>query len=813
MTVGVRVLTFGRELALSNYELRHVENVSSIISAIAEFQPDVIVSSVDVPEVLNEQGLELRKRWIHVDSSAPLEEIAQQIDSCYAFNLWSAHPGDRHQPLVSVYTPTFDAADYLRQTYQSLRDQSYPNWEWVVVDDHSADGTWQLLEALAREDERVRPFRSGKHLGKIGQAKGIATRLARGEYLVELDHDDLLTDFALAEIVRAFGKCPDVGMVYSNCCSFYEDGSFQKFDDDFWSQRYRFAQYRDKSWLECVNPDIYDRFGANHTDQFAWFLTVGPHHVRAFRATTFRELGGYNERLPVADDWDLYARFFLRSKCLHIDKMLYLYRYRDNFANTTFRKNQEIQEHLALGRGHYAEEFRAFNARRPKRAEGVDTPPAATIGRPSSGDDPLIRVIAIAKNEEAAVRAFFEQFRAVTRDWCLLDTGSTDSTANAAAALGVRVERARFVDFASARNEALARFAKRAEWILMLDLDERIDGHTIGRLKALMEHASCDVYLAPLEAVSPDGTRRAFVPKPFLFRNAEVIRWVLKVHEKLIGGKRQALVRNARIDHVLSLHDDERRGRAEAMYRHLMTSERYFTDDDYRRQLREAWPILDYDHLDDARLAKIEIGPLVSVVIPTYRRARALNRAVRSVLAQDYAPFEVLVVGDGCPELNVQAFSTEPRVRAYNLPENHGPGGAFPRNHAIEIAAGELIAYLDDDNIWQSNHLSSLVRELTNTGASFAFSSMQVDGHDLGFARPKLGGVDTSCLVHRRALISKYGGWKPREQAGYAHDWEIVKRWMDGGEPWTATCQPTLEYNATTSGQASYLSSLLTKFC
>jgi hypothetical protein len=536
-------------------------------------------------------------------------------------------------------------------------------------------------------------------------------------------------------------------------------------------------------------------------------LTVGPHHVRAFRTTTFRELGGYNERLPVADDWDLYARFFLRSKCLHIDKMLYLYRYRDDFKNTSFCKNREIQEHLALGRGHYAEEFQAFNAGRLEIAQEPRKVTPSPVAR-QSGDGSLVRVVAIALNEERALHDFFEQFSAVTRDWCLLDTGSTDDTVNAAAALGVRVETARFVDFALARNEALARFAAGAEWILMLDPDERLDGHTVRRLKALTEHASEDVFLAPLEAVALDGTRRSWVPKPFLFRNTQAMRWVLKVHEKLIGGNRHALLRNARIDHLLSIHDGERRRSAEAMYQHLMTMERYFTDPDYRQQLREAWPILDYDRLDDPRLAKIEIGPLVSVVIPTYRRSQALLRAVNSALSQDYAPIEVLVVGDCCPELNPQAFSAEPRVRVYNLPENHGAGGAVPRNYAIQVSKGELIAYLDDDNVWQSHHLSSVVRELARNDASFAFSSMQVDGRDLAFTQPKFQGIDTSCIVHRRELILKYGGWKTRDQAGYAHDWEIVRRWLDGGERWAATRRPTLVYNAETSGQSAFLSSL-----
>ena len=106
--------------------------------------------------------------------------------------------------MVSVYTPTHDTGDYLQDTFQSLRDQTYANWEWVVVDDHSSDKTWARLQEFATQDYRIRPFQSGMHLGKIGALKNLATRLCRGKYLVELDHDDMLTETALEDVKNTF---------------------------------------------------------------------------------------------------------------------------------------------------------------------------------------------------------------------------------------------------------------------------------------------------------------------------------------------------------------------------------------------------------------------------------------------------------------------------------------------------------------------------------------------------------------------------------------------------------------------------------
>jgi len=116
---------------------------------------------------------------------------------------------------------------------------------------------------------------------------------------------------------------------------------------------------------------------------------------------------------------------------------------------------------------------------------------------------------------------------------------------------------------------------------------------------------------------------------------------------------------------------------------------------------------------------------------------------------------------------------------------------------------------LDDDNAWKKSHVSSLYSALIAKNASFAFSSMEVDSTDLEFTEPKQGGIDTSCILHQKSLILKYGGWKDRTEANYFHDWEFVSRWMAGGEIWAATKRPTLLYNAETCGQREFLKGLV----
>lgn len=422
---------------------------------------------------------------------------------------------------------------------------------------------------------------------------------------------------------------------------------------------------------------------------------------------------------------------------------------------------------------------------------------------------PRIRVVAICRDEEEAVAGFLDQFAPLTRDCCLLDTGSTDRTIAIARERGARVESASFVDFAAARNEALDRFGGGADWIVMLDLDERLDADTIANAAGLAGTGAFDVWHAPLDAVAPDGSRRAFTPKPFLFRRDAALRWTFAVHEKLVGSMRQALVRNARIDHMISLHDPARRVRAAALYETLMAREPYFTDAAFRERMRERWPILDHERLADPRIAEVVAGPLVSVVVPTHRRRDLLREAVRSALAQDWPALEILVVADHDPDAAAIAadYRDEGRVRVIDLDRNHGPGGAVPRNTGIALARGELVAYLDDDNTWAPDHVSTVVGALRRADASFAFSSMSANGRDLHFARPEAQGIDTSTIVHRPELIARHGGWRPRDNR-YMHDWELVSRWLAAGEPWACTRKATVRYGTSVNSQAAFMAGL-----
>jgi glycosyltransferase involved in cell wall biosynthesis len=116
--------------------------------------------------------------------------------------------------------------------------------------------------------------------------------------------------------------------------------------------------------------------------------------------------------------------------------------------------------------------------------------------------------------------------------------------------------------------------------------------------------------------------------------------------------------------------------------------------------------------------------PLISVIIPTYNAATFLPAAIESIRAQSYEPIEILIIDDGSTDHTSELVRDWQDVR-YFLQSNQGPSAA--RNAGIDAARGELLTFLDADDLWTSNHLLLLVPPLmADPSLRFAWGQSQV---------------------------------------------------------------------------------------
>ena len=179
-------------------------------------------------------------------------------------------------------------------------------------------------------------------------------------------------------------------------------------------------------------------------------------------------------------------------------------------------------------------------------------------------------------------------------------------------------------------------------------------------------------------------------------------------------------------------------------------------------------------------------SPVVTVVMPTWNRGRVLGAAIRSVQAQTFADWELIVLDDGSTDETagiVTAFRDDARIR--HVSQTHA-GQCRARNHALTLARGALIAYLDSDNVWYPGYLAAAVAVFAAKPAvDCLYGAMVTDAHWAGehilfrpFDRERLienNYIGMSTFMHRRALVERYGAFD--EELATLEDWDLILRY------------------------------------
>lgn len=185
--------------------------------------------------------------------------------------------------------------------------------------------------------------------------------------------------------------------------------------------------------------------------------------------------------------------------------------------------------------------------------------------------------------------------------------------------------------------------------------------------------------------------------------------------------------------------------------------------------------------------------PLVSVIMPTWNRAAILAEAIQSVLDQCYENWELWVCDDGSTDstMDVVCQFSDPRV--HYLPLDNA-GAAAARNQGLKRARGDIIAYLDSDNIWLPEYLNRMVSALLEQpGHSCAYANYldyRVDSAGRirvkAFERPLFNQerlleknyIDLNSFVHRRELYDCFGGFTESLSRRQDYDLIIKYTWL-----------------------------------
>lgn len=111
--------------------------------------------------------------------------------------------------LVSIIIPVFNRINIIKETLKSVIGQTHNNWELLLIDDGSTDGTYEHLVQLVKEDKRVVLHKRDKFPKGASTCRNIGIDLAKGDYIIFLDSDDILTSTCLENRVKMFDKHPE----------------------------------------------------------------------------------------------------------------------------------------------------------------------------------------------------------------------------------------------------------------------------------------------------------------------------------------------------------------------------------------------------------------------------------------------------------------------------------------------------------------------------------------------------------------------------------------------------------------------------
>lgn len=127
-------------------------------------------------------------------------------------------------PLVTIVTPAYNAQRTIKETIQSVLNQTYSNWEMIIVDDCSNDKTKQIINSF--KDKRIKPIFLNENK-RVAHARNVAIKAATGEYIAFLDSDDLWEQSKLEKQVT-FMQANQYDFTYTNYNVIDEEGTFVK---------------------------------------------------------------------------------------------------------------------------------------------------------------------------------------------------------------------------------------------------------------------------------------------------------------------------------------------------------------------------------------------------------------------------------------------------------------------------------------------------------------------------------------------------------------------------------------------------------
>jgi len=207
----------------------------------------------------------------------------------------------RELPFVTVFTPNYNKAKYLPETIESVLHQTYENFEYIIIDDCSTDDSWDIISNYASKDERIKAYRNNENLKIVKtRNKGFQYSSKEAKYFAILDSDDVSTLERLEKQVNFLEENPRYGLIGSDLIVIDEESK------EIGYRKYASSDFDIRKVITRLNP-------------------IAQSSV-LIRKEAIQEVGFYDEKWSVCQDYDYWLRIGINWKLKNFDKSLIKYR-------------------------------------------------------------------------------------------------------------------------------------------------------------------------------------------------------------------------------------------------------------------------------------------------------------------------------------------------------------------------------------------------------------------------------------------------------------------------------------------------------
>jgi glycosyltransferase involved in cell wall biosynthesis len=214
-------------------------------------------------------------------------------------------------PLVSVVMPVYNSQRFLAEAIECILNQTFTDFEFLIIDDGSTDTSSDILATYAKRDERIRIYTHTKNLG-IAEARNLGLKLAKGKYVATMDSDDLVLPERLQLQVAYMESHPDTGVLGAGAYIIDEKG-----------KRRGVLDYPSSHPIIIHGLCFYDPIN---------------NPVVMVRREVVLSVGGYNPEFPPTEDYDLWVRLSSVTFLANLpERLLFL---RKHGSNTTSEKHE-----------------------------------------------------------------------------------------------------------------------------------------------------------------------------------------------------------------------------------------------------------------------------------------------------------------------------------------------------------------------------------------------------------------------------------------------------------------------------------------